>query len=63
MTQQRYSNDIEQYLIDDIETLKDTKERIVALLYRTGGVVAPSYLDALYNVTQAIKILEDNKDD
>ena len=60
---QRYSNDIEQYLIDDIETLKDTKERIVALLYRTGGVVAPSYLDVLYNVTQAIKILEDSNDD
>ena len=55
--------DIEQYLIDDIETLRDTKERIEALLYRTGGVVAPSYLDALYNVTQAIKILEDSMED
>ncbi|MBL4753843.1 MAG: hypothetical protein JKY52_09675 [Flavobacteriales bacterium] len=57
----RYSIDIEQYLIDDIETLRDTKGRIEAILFKTGGVVAPSYLDALYNVTQAIRILEDGE--
>ena len=60
---QRYSIDIEQYLLDDIETLKDTKERIEALIRSSGGVVAPSYFDTLYNVQQAIRILEESEDE
>ena len=60
---QRYSIDIEQYLLDDIETLTDTKERIEALIRSSGGVVAPQYFDTLYNVQQAIKILDDNEEE
>jgi len=60
---QRYSIDIEQYLLDDIETLTDTKERIEALIRSSGGIVAPQYFDTLYNVQQAIKILEESEDE
>lgn len=57
------SADIEQYLSDDIETLRDTEERIVALIQHKGGYMTEQDYNTLNNVQQAIRMIEEYDDD